>query len=75
MFWSPSGQTVHETLSPKIIRAKYSGGVPQAAECVLCEGKGLSSNSSPTKGEKKKETINSILIPSVRYLSLAIETR
>jgi hypothetical protein len=44
------GEIFHET-SPisKIIRGKWTGGVAQAVECLLCKYKALSSNSSLIK--------------------------
>jgi hypothetical protein len=47
-------QTVHETPISKITRAKWTGGVTQAVEHLLCKHKTLSSNPSPTKKKKKK---------------------
>jgi hypothetical protein len=46
------GQTVLETPISKIIQAKWTGGVTQAVGCLLCKGKALSSNPSPTKKTK-----------------------
>jgi hypothetical protein len=50
-----SGQIVPETPFPKITRVKWTGGVAQAIECLLCKGKALSSNPSPIKTDKQKE--------------------
>jgi hypothetical protein len=49
------GQTVHKTLSPisRITRAKWTGGVVQTMEYLLCSCEALSSNPSPTKKKKK----------------------
>jgi hypothetical protein len=41
-----------------ITRAKWTGGVAQAAEYLLCKCEALSSNSSPNKTKQKKLTIN-----------------
>jgi hypothetical protein len=50
----PPGQTVHETPISKITRAKWTGGVAQAAEDLFCKREGLSSNPSQTKKNKTK---------------------
>jgi hypothetical protein len=42
-------QIIPETFIFKINRAKWTGGVAQAKECLVCELKALSSNPSPTK--------------------------
>jgi hypothetical protein len=47
-----SGQIVLET---PISKAKWTGGVAQMVECLLCELKTLSSNPTATKKEKKKK--------------------
>jgi hypothetical protein len=39
----------------KITRAKWTGGVAQAVEHLLCKCKALSSNLSATKKKKKKK--------------------
>jgi hypothetical protein len=46
-------QIVLETLSTKIIRAKWTRGVAQVVEHQLCECEAPSSNYSPTGGGKK----------------------
>jgi hypothetical protein len=38
----------------KITRAKWTGGVAQKVESLLCKHKALSSNTSPTKGKKNQ---------------------
>jgi hypothetical protein len=38
----------------KISRAKWTGGVAQAVECLLCKHKALNSNPVPPKKEEKK---------------------
>jgi hypothetical protein len=38
-----------------IARAKWTGGVAQAIELLLCKCKTLSSNPSPSKKKKKKK--------------------
>jgi hypothetical protein len=38
----------------KIIKPKWTGGMTQAAECILCKWEALSSNSNPTKKKKKR---------------------
>jgi hypothetical protein len=38
------GQMARETSISKITRAKWTGDVAQALECLLCKGKALSSN-------------------------------
>jgi hypothetical protein len=40
----------------KIARPKWTGGVVQAIEFLLCKHEALSSNSSSIKKKKKKET-------------------
>jgi hypothetical protein len=48
------GQIVHENPPiSKLTRAKWTGGVAHAVECLLCESEALSSNSSSTKKKKK----------------------
>jgi hypothetical protein len=42
-------QIVLETRISKITRAKWTGGVAQVVELLLCKHKALSSNPSPTK--------------------------
>jgi hypothetical protein len=46
---------VYKTPISKITGAKRTGGVAQAAECLFCKCKALSSKPSPTKKKKKKE--------------------
>jgi hypothetical protein len=41
-------QIVHKTPISKIIRAKWTAGVAQAVEHLLCKCKDLSSNPRPT---------------------------
>jgi hypothetical protein len=36
-----------------MIRAKWTGGMAQAVELLLCKHKALSSNPNPTKKKKK----------------------
>jgi hypothetical protein len=36
----------------KITTAKWTGGVAKVAKCLLCKGKAMRSNPSPTKKEK-----------------------
>jgi hypothetical protein len=55
------GQMALETSIPKIIRANWTGGVPQAVERLLCECEALSSNHSPTP--KKKQVVRLYHIP------------
>jgi hypothetical protein len=38
----------------KVTTAKWSGGVTQAKDCLLCKYEALSSNASPTPPQKKK---------------------
>jgi hypothetical protein len=40
----------------EITRAKWTGGVAQVLECLLCKHETLSSNSSPTKEEVTRMT-------------------
>jgi hypothetical protein len=47
------GQILCETPISKIARAKWTGGVAQAVEHLLCECEALSSNPSPTKTQNK----------------------
>jgi hypothetical protein len=47
-------QIVHETPFSKITTAKWTGGVAQVLEHVLCKSKALSLNPNPTKKKKKK---------------------
>jgi hypothetical protein len=46
--WGQPRQIVWETLISKITRAKWTGGVAQALECLLSKCKALSSNHSRT---------------------------
>jgi hypothetical protein len=46
------GQIVQDTLSPKIIRVKWIGGMAQVVEYLLCKHEVLNSNPSPTKKNK-----------------------
>jgi hypothetical protein len=39
--------------SPKITRAKWTGGVTQVVEHLLCKHEALSSNPSPTERKKR----------------------
>jgi hypothetical protein len=48
MVQGQSGQIVHETPSPKITMAKWTGGV-----ALLCKHRALSSNTGPTKKKGK----------------------
>jgi hypothetical protein len=41
--------------SPKITREKWTGGLAQAIEILLCKCKACSSNSSSIKKKKKKK--------------------
>jgi hypothetical protein len=47
------GQTVLETPTCRITRAKVTGDVAQAVEHLLCRHEALSSNPSPTKKKNK----------------------
>jgi hypothetical protein len=49
------GQKVNETPISEITRAKWTGGVAQVVECMLCKHRALSTNPSPTKKKKKKK--------------------
>jgi hypothetical protein len=49
---------VHKTPSSKITRAKWTGDMAQAVECLLCKNKALCSNLSPTKKVKKEPMDN-----------------
>jgi hypothetical protein len=51
--WGQPGHTVWKTPSP-ITRSKWTGGVDQAAECLLCKWEHLNSNHSPTHPPPKK---------------------
>jgi hypothetical protein len=53
MVGGQSRQIVCKTLAPKITRTKWTGGVVQAVERLLCKCEALSSNSSLTKKKKK----------------------
>jgi hypothetical protein len=48
-------QIVHETPICKITKTKWTGGVAQAGEHLLCKHEALISNSSPREGEREKE--------------------
>jgi hypothetical protein len=48
-------QITLETPISKITRAKWTGSMDQEVECLLCKGKALGSNPSPTKQRKKKK--------------------
>jgi hypothetical protein len=52
-------QIVLRPPSPKITRAKWTGGVAQAVEYLLCQHKDLSSNFSPAKKKKEKRKVRS----------------
>jgi hypothetical protein len=41
---------------PQKTGAKWTGGMTQAAECLLCMSEALSSNSSLTKNQASKQT-------------------
>jgi hypothetical protein len=47
-------QIVCETLSHKITSVKWTGGMTQAVEHLLCKCEALSSNPSPTKNKQTK---------------------
>jgi hypothetical protein len=49
------GQIVCKTPMSKITRAKWTAGVAQGVECLLCKCKALSSNPSVTKKKKKEK--------------------
>jgi hypothetical protein len=53
MVQSQPGNILQETSIFKITRAKWTGSVAQALECLLCKLKALNSNSSLTKKTKK----------------------
>jgi hypothetical protein len=53
---SQAGQMVHETPISKIIQAKWTGGVAEEVEHLLCKCKALNSNPSPTKKKEKVQT-------------------
>jgi hypothetical protein len=44
-----------EDLISKITGEKWTGGVVQAVECLLCKCEALGSNTSPTKKKNKKK--------------------
>jgi hypothetical protein len=52
--WGQLGQNVHETPISKITRAKWTGGVTQAVECLLCKHEALMANPNPTRKKRKK---------------------
>jgi hypothetical protein len=58
----PAQAKLHETPISKITRAKWTGGVAQLEEHLLCKLEALSSNSTPT--HKKND------IPNVKTVSL-----
>jgi hypothetical protein len=67
-------QIVLETPSPKLICAKWTGGVAHAVECLLCKCQALSTNHSPTKKKKKeggKEKKGTILLCIAAHHSMA----
>jgi hypothetical protein len=45
-------KVVQETSIPKIFRAKWTGSIAQAVECLLCKCEAPSSNPSPAKKKK-----------------------
>jgi hypothetical protein len=51
----PAQANISQDPISKVTRAKWTGGMAQAAECLLCkyEALSLSSNPSPTKKKKK----------------------
>jgi hypothetical protein len=55
---------VLETPISKTTRTKWTGGVAQAADCLLCKCETLSSNPSPTKKKQNKENIKNTFICS-----------
>jgi hypothetical protein len=50
----PAGVNNSQDHIPKITRAKWTGGVAQVVESLLCKCKALSSNSSLIKKKKKE---------------------
>jgi hypothetical protein len=42
----------------KITTTKWTGGVAQAVECLLCKCKALNANASPSKNKKTKKPKN-----------------
>jgi hypothetical protein len=63
MIQGQPGQIVCETSSPKITRAKWTRGVVQVVECLLCKWEALSSNCSSINKAKQQnkptfETMN-----------------
>jgi hypothetical protein len=55
VIWGHPGGNSSQDPIFKITRAKWTGGVAQAVECLLCKLKALSSNPNPTKKHLKSE--------------------
>jgi hypothetical protein len=55
--WRPAWANSLQDLISKITRTKWTEGVAQAVEHLLCKHKALSSNSSPTKEKKRMESL------------------
>jgi hypothetical protein len=53
LVWGQPRQIVQETPISKITRAKWTGGVAQAIELLLCKYEVLSSNPSPKNNRKR----------------------
>jgi hypothetical protein len=49
------GQTIHKTSISKITSTKWTGGMAEVIEHLLCNHEALSSNPSTTKKKQKKE--------------------
>jgi hypothetical protein len=60
------GQIISQDLIYKITTAKWTGGVAQVVECLVCKYEVLSSNPSPTKKKKK-------ILSSFRFSLLNVE--
>jgi hypothetical protein len=54
-------QKVHEIPISKITRGKWTGGVVQAVQLLLCKHEALSSNPSPTKKGKEKKRNTTVI--------------
>jgi hypothetical protein len=60
----------------KITRVKWTEGMPQAVECLLCEHQALSSNHSNTQknSKKNKNCIKNIESVSIQYFFLELNS-
>jgi hypothetical protein len=70
--WGQLRQIVQEILFFKTTRAKWTGGVAQAAKCLPCKCTALSSNTSPIKKKQKRRSSRQSLEPFPLAGSIAV---